>query len=352
VAAFPAAPDGYGAGVTGVPSVHHDDPGYDVIGDVHGQYDKLVELLRFLGYRERDGLWSHPVRRAVFIGDLIDRGNGQLEVLTTVRRMVEAGTALIVMGNHEFNAIAWATKHPTNGDHLRPRLGKKGPKNYAQHAAFLAAVGAESGVHREWIDWFRTLPLWLDLGGLRAVHACWHQPSMDVLRPLAVRRDGSWYLDDDVMLQASTKGTAEYDALECLLKGPEIALPNGWAYLDKEGHKRRKARIAWWCGDTSTFPRAALIPPGSQTPDGQPFPLLPDRPVTESDVSVWPAPSYLDDVPVVVGHYWSKEDDVIHHPRMICVDLSAAKGGPLAAYRWSGEMTIDGANLDWAGKKG
>jgi hypothetical protein len=327
--------------------------GYDVIGDVHGQYDKLVGLLRHLGYAERDGLWSHLTRRAVFVGDLIDRGEGQLEVLRLARTMVEAGTGLIVMGNHEFNAIAWATPHPSNGDYLRPRLGAKGAKNYAQHAVFLTAVGADSGVHREWVDWFRTLPLWLDLGGLRAVHACWHEPSMDVLRPLARQRGGSWCMDDTATLLASIKGTPEYEALECLLKGPEVALPDGFAYLDKEGHERRKARIAWWRSDTSTFLRAALIPLKSKTPAGEPCRELPDDPVTEKDVRIWPVPSYRDNVPVVVGHYWSKEDDLIHDPRMICVDLSAAEGlNPLAAYRWSGETTIDAANLDWAGTKG
>ena len=332
-------------------SAHEAEPGYDVIGDVHGQYDKLVGLLQHLGYAERGGLWGHPTRRAVFVGDLIDRGDGQLEVLHLVRAMVEAGTALITMGNHEFNAIAWATPHPTNGDFLRPRLGEKGPKNYAQHAEFLAAVGADTRVHREWIDWFRTLPLWLDLDGLRVVHACWHRPSMDVLRPLTIRGDGSWCLDDAFMLQASTKGTPEYEALECLLKGPEVALPDGLAYLDKGEHVRTEARIAWWRSDTSTFLRGALIPTGATTPEHQPFPVLPDVLVTEEDVEIWPVPSYVDDVPVVVGHYWSKHDDRIVDDRMICVDLSAAEDlNPLAAYCWSGETTIDEANLIWEGK--
>lgn len=334
----------------GVPNLRQCSTGYDVIGDVHGQYDKLVGLLRHLGYADRDGLWSHPKRRAVFVGDLIDRGHSQLQVLGLARTMVEAGTALIVMGNHEFNAIAWATPHPTNGDFLRPRFGEKGPKNFAQHAAFLAEVGMVRGLHREWVDWFRTLPLWLDLDGLRVVHACWHQSSMDLLRTLVVQDDGTWFLNDDVMLQASTEGSQEYDAVECLLKGPEVRLPNGWEYLDKEGHRRDKARIAWWRADTSTFLRAARIPPGATTPDGQPFPELPDTPITMADVAVWPVPSYGDEIPVVVGHYWSTSDDRIHDTQMICVDLSAAKGGPLAAYQWSGEKVIDPSNLVWEGK--
>jgi hypothetical protein len=45
----------------------------DVIGDVHGQYDKLVDLLQHLGYRDIDGVWRHSERTAVFVGDLARR---------------------------------------------------------------------------------------------------------------------------------------------------------------------------------------------------------------------------------------------------------------------------------------
>lgn len=337
--------------MTAVPSVRRAPEGYDVIGDVHGQHGKLVGLLQHLGYAERDGVWRHPVRRAVFVGDLIDRGPGQLEVLELAKGMVDAGTALIVMGNHEYNAIAWATLRPDGTDHLRTRLGSKGDKNRKQHAAFLAAVGEDTALHDEWVAWFRTLPLWLDLDGLRVVHACWHRHSMDVLRPLAVRDDGSWCLDDRAMVATSNRDLETYAALECLLKGPEVRLPNGLAYLDKEQHRRDKARIAWWRPDTSTYRHAALIPSRSKTPEGDDFPELPATVVSEDDTSVWPVPSYDDDVPVVVGHYWSTSDDVIQDDRMICVDLSAAKDlNPLAAYRWSGETAIDGSNLVWVGR--
>lgn len=71
---------------------------YDVIGDIHGEYDKLVSLLQKLGYQDQ--------HMAIFAGDLIDRGSRQVVTVTLIRRMVEAGTAKCVMGNHEFNAIA------------------------------------------------------------------------------------------------------------------------------------------------------------------------------------------------------------------------------------------------------
>ena len=79
---------------------------YDIIGDIHGHADALRTLLTKLDYREVQGVFRHPDRMAIFVGDFIDRGPKQLESVTIVRRMVEADTALAVMGNHEFNAIA------------------------------------------------------------------------------------------------------------------------------------------------------------------------------------------------------------------------------------------------------
>ena len=74
---------------------------YDIIGDIHGQYGKLVALLSKMDYVLSDGVWTPPNgRMAVFLGDLIDRGPEQIKVLETVRAMCDAGLALCVMGNH------------------------------------------------------------------------------------------------------------------------------------------------------------------------------------------------------------------------------------------------------------
>ena len=65
--------------------------GFDIIGDVHGCATKLEALLGDLGYARNDwtGAYWHPRRRAVFVGDLIDRGDEQLRVLEIVKPMVE-----------------------------------------------------------------------------------------------------------------------------------------------------------------------------------------------------------------------------------------------------------------------
>src|SRR5688500_2948848 len=76
---------------------------FDIIGDVHGCYDELEELLAMLGYApDAEGTWRHPNdRKAIFLGDLVDRGPRVPDVLRLVMRMVESGTALALPGNHD-----------------------------------------------------------------------------------------------------------------------------------------------------------------------------------------------------------------------------------------------------------
>jgi protein phosphatase len=87
-------------------NLKHEQGPFDLIGDVHGCYDELLLLLEKLGYRvEMNG--SNPVvtppegRKAVFVGDLVDRGPKVVEVLRLVMNMVQDGVALCVSGNHE-----------------------------------------------------------------------------------------------------------------------------------------------------------------------------------------------------------------------------------------------------------
>lgn len=84
---------------------------FDIIGDVHGCYEELIELLQKLRYiieeTADDGTnyglkVSHPENRTViFLGDLIDRGPASPAVLKLVMSMVRSGTALCVPGNHD-----------------------------------------------------------------------------------------------------------------------------------------------------------------------------------------------------------------------------------------------------------
>lgn len=81
---------------------------FDVIGDVHGCFDELCALLGRLGYAvDAAGFTAKAPegRKAVFVGDLCDRGPGNVEVLKLVMNMVRAGVAYCVAGNHDVKLL-------------------------------------------------------------------------------------------------------------------------------------------------------------------------------------------------------------------------------------------------------
>ena len=317
-----------------------DRPGYDIIGDVHGCATKLESLLVDLGYRPdaTDGAYRHPDRTAIFVGDLIDRGPEQLRVLEVAKAMSDAGSAQVVMGNHEFNAIAYATEWPPgSGDHLRPHS----KKNDNQHDAFLKQV---TGAQRaDYLAWFWLLPLWLDLGGIRVVHACWHPESMSIVQS---ELGGDRFTSVAQLVRATTNGEPLYHAVEVLLKGPEISLTahDQPAYRDKDGNIRECARLRWWGEAASSLREIALLDGNFTTEDGTPYPPLDDRPAQAGSRSY----VYDGQVPVLFGHYWRRgtpEHLVDWTARTACLDFSAVKGEALTAYRWSGEHELRAENF-------
>jgi hypothetical protein len=319
---------------------------YDVIGDVHGCATELETLLDELGYTRdsADGPYRHPDRIAVFVGDLIDRGPEQLRVLQIVKAMVDARSARMVLGNHEFNAMAYATEWPLgSGRYLRPHDDPDDPKaakNERQHKAFLEQVTGADRDH--YLAWFWTQPLWLDLGGLRVVHACWHGESIALVeRELG----GSRFTELDQLVRASTKGDPLYTAVETLLKGPEISLVDHGhePYIDKDGHSRHRARLRWWHDGIATLRHLAEMGGKFFTAAGEPYPPLPDTEVSADHQTY----VYTDPVPVFYGHYW-RSGTPTHRQDWTdftaCVDFSAVKDGALTAYRWSGEKRTDSAH--------
>jgi len=112
---------------------------YDLIGDIHGHADELQQLLAKLGYVRSAGVFRHPDRKIIFLGDFIDRGPQIREVLEIVRSMVEAGAALAVMGNHELNALAYHTAdNESPGQYLRRHT----ESSIRQHARTIEQLSA------------------------------------------------------------------------------------------------------------------------------------------------------------------------------------------------------------------
>lgn len=320
---------------------------YDIIGDVHGHAAALKALLAGLGYRLRAGVWRHPGRQAVFVGDFIDRGPQQVETVEIVRRMLDAGVAQAVMGNHEFNAIAWFTEDAENpGEYLRPHHSPKyGAKNRRQHEAFLNEVHGTPR-HKEIIDWFMSLPLWLEFDGFRIIHACWHQPFIDYLAPQLKAR----CLTESLLAEAARTPEDEqeqdgpapsiFKAVETLTKGVEIPLPAPHSFRDKDGHERFRVRTRWWDRAALTYRQAAMLSESERE-------NLPDIEIP-AHVRLGGTGEKL----LFIGHYWLTGTPQPLSGQVACLDYSIAKGGKLVAYRWDGELLVDPKKFYWTGKEG
>jgi hypothetical protein len=310
----------------------HEPVHYDIIGDLHGRFDKLTALLERMGYeREGEGFTPPPGHKAVYLGDLIDPKPGHYlpggvrATLRAVKAMADAGHALCLMGNHELNAIYYHSKGP-DGRWLRIH----GSKNREMHEGTLA----DFPDHREqasewrtvWLPWLKGLPFWLDLGGLRAVHATWHDESIAILTGRSLE-------DEEFFLAASDHHSPEGAALEILLKGFQLDLPEGLSFLDATGNRRGRFRARWWAPPVRGSVYSGLVFPAN--------PTFPHDPISEETFGR--IPSYPPEAPPVFFGHYSKAADSLLHPEyhnVACLDHSAAKDGPLIAYRWKGETEI------------
>ena len=301
---------------------------YDIIGDIHGRFDKLVPLMERMGYRSNGAGFVPPAgHKALFLGDLIDPKPGHefpggvRATLHAVKAMADAGDALCLMGNHELNALYFHSRGP-DGRWLRHH----GDKNVRMHAGTLADFPDHEDPAGEWLSlwlpWMKRLPFFLDLGGFRAVHATWHPEFID-------RLDGRNFEDEEFFVAASDKSTPEGEAMETLLKGVEVRLPDGIRFTDHTGASRSNIRARWW-----ELPNGGIGYDGLVFP---PNPAIPDEPVGEEAFAE--IPGYAPDAPpVFFGHYFKPGRSPLgpERPNVACLDFSASNDGPLVAYRWQG----------------
>ncbi|HEY9842785.1 MAG TPA: metallophosphoesterase [Candidatus Obscuribacterales bacterium] len=300
--------------------------GLDIIGDLHGHYRALLALLAELGYLEEDGLYQHPEgRQLIFVGDLVDRGPHVRETVQLVRALVESGRARCLLANHEYNILCYHLW--VNGEFLRVHS----ESNARQVLATLQAFADDPGEWLDHLEWFKTLPLFLELPGLRVVHACWDQHWIDYVRG---RLPGA-LLTPSFVYESSRKGTPAHKAVETLLKGWEATLPECRFYHDAEGIARSQARLRWWPGRGEAWGDWLVTDAGATGCEQLPF-----------DESLLPGPLYPEEAPpVFCGHYWLRGTPRLQAANVCCLDYSIAKAGQLVAYRWNGEQELQAENL-------
>lgn len=291
-----------------------------VIPDLHADPERLEASLRA----------APSGARIAFLGDFIDAGRtvarpDDAAVLDRVMALMDTGAAVGVMGNHELNALLFH-RQDADGMPLRPRDAK----NRAQHRSFCASFGIGTPEALDRTAWFLTLPLWLDLDGLRLVHACWDPGA---IATIAARRPDGRLLEDDLE-EVAAKQTAFARAVDLLLSGPEIPLPPGVGFHDAAGHYRDRVRIAWWRADARTWREAALSVPKPE--------LLPEAEIDqERGVAFYGS----DEPPVLVGHYKMQGPPRLEGPTAACLDYP----GTPCVYRWTGERALRPDGLEGVG---
>ena len=300
----------------------------DFIGDIHGHADKLVALLQKLGYTKTNGSYAHPERKVLFVGDYIDRGPKIKETLAIVKAMVESENAIALMGNHEYNALCFHFQE-TEGGHLRKHL----IKNIIQHYETLKQFQNMQDEYEDYLEWFKTLPLFYETENFRAVHACWDNKNIQYLQHVLVNGK----LTDELIYQSAKKGSVLNEALDQTLKGKEMKMPPGLSFKDKDETIRTEIRIKWWEDPGQMTYKSISI---------EPLETLPEQPVEGSALRANNF-YHTNDKPVFFGHYWLKGEPSLYKDNICCLDYSVAKEGKLAAYRHNGESKLDESNFVW-----
>ena len=268
--------------------------GFDVIGDLHGHSRLFLQMLELLGYQAEGGSYAHPLgRKILLVGDLINRGPDSNGVLKIARNMHENGTALIILGNHEFRLIQrGVAQKPLDDDSYEPYL-----------------------------SWIRSLPLFVETPTLRSVHAAWHYSSIQIL-------EGAKASDDAFVKKTFEKETPEGKAVNNILSGIKISLPLEPKLKDRFGIVRKKGRVRWWKNlQGKSFTECLYSPMYPEVREQIPDPneIAQVEPYDERDK------------PVFLGHYSLPPSVEKVMDMVVCVDGCVTKDKKLWGYRHGGE---------------
>ena len=306
---------------------------YDLIGDVHGCAHTLEHLLERLGYRKHGGVWQHAQRMAVFLGDIIDRGPRIREALHIVRDMVVAGHALCLMGNHEFNALGWCTPAPAGSG--KQYVREHNPRHTRLIHETLEQFAQYPGEWRDFVQWFYDMPLFVDAGRFRVVHACWDADVIATLR--AQYTDGC--IDEPFLQAAAQPESFANMSFNRLLRGTDMRLPNGMTLTGGDGLTRAFFRTKFWEDDPKTYGDIVF------QPDALPAGVA-QKPLSPTEKSALLRYG-IEEPMLFVGHYWRSGKPAPIRPNLACLDYSAVLYGKLVAYRLDQETRLDPHKFVW-----
>lgn len=325
----------------------------DFIGDIHGHFDELKALLKKLGYEEKSGAFRYQnnERMVVFLGDYVDRGPNVRETINLVRNMREAGSAIALMGNHEFNMLSFWQKNGTAGRYIKSindgYLRAHTFNKVAIHSKTVTAYVGRKAEFKEMKEFVKTLPFYLETESFRAQHASFDPRAVEMLKAEGITcfADGDF---DQLIARANDEcnefGDSLFWPIDVFMKGPEMELPGHQYFFDGEGVKRFRTRLRWWVDPATATLQELSLQPGVTMPEGcDVLPEIRSR-------------SYYGESerPVFFGHYWLTGVPRLIRPNVCCLDFSVARyagGGHLACYRFDGEQKLDENKFVWVEQK-
>ena len=306
---------------------------YDLIGDVHGCARALERLLSGLGYRRLGGVWRHPERMALFLGDILDRGPHIREALHLVHDMVEAGEALCLMGNHEWYALGWTTPALPGSGQAFAR--EHNPRHERLIRETLAQFEQYPGDWHDFLGWFQRLPLLADAGRFRLVHACWDAETIEQLR----RDHPDGRIDRAFVQQAGEPDSFAAHCMQRLLRGLDMPLPPGLTLTSHDGFIRTAFRTKFWEDAPETYGDIVF------QPDALPEEVA-NLPLSNAQKAA--LLRYGEDEPLLfVGHYWCNGTPAPLRPNLACLDYSAVRRGKLVAFRLDQETRLEPSKFCW-----
>ena len=263
----------------------------DIVGDIHGEFDALCDLLRHLGY---DNQGQHAEGRTlVFVGDFCDRGPNSPAVLELVQRLIEAGRAVAVLGNHEINLLR---SDPKDGSGWF--FDERVERDQQKYAPFARPAPEQ---RQQIMALLSRLPIALERDDLRVVHAAWLDPQIDAARQLApsALRQAYDQWEEQAAQQALQSGLAqrveeELQAWGQGLENEKLQPPFMHAQAEQDANKQMLNPLKVL---TSGVERKGLLPFFS----GGKWRFA-------ERVKWWD--EYEDATPVVVGHYWRRVNQI------------------------------------------
>lgn len=286
----------------------------DVVGDIHGELPALRQLMAHLGY---DAQGVHPDgRHLVFVGDLVDRGSDSPGTVALVQALVQAGRARAVLGNHEINLLrrdakdgaGWFFDERLHSDQQKYPSFQR-PQDYAQRAAIT--------------HFLRHLPLGLERADLRIIHAAWLPDAVESARQIPLGHTCLAY--DDWEIRAACAAHIAHIADRMALEA------QAWPHSLEDGRHRPPFMPAHSESELnkSAFNPLKVLTCGLVRRASETF-FAGNKWRFVQRVPWWD--EYVQDTPVIVGHYWRRS-------------AGAAQASPEALF-------ASVAPLAWHGRRG